>query len=118
MEMSAEVARAVGDWVLARGSHDGPLFHRAAGDGARKPLNVGSLNRIVDAIGRASGMAGKLRPHGCRHAAVTELDRRGKTIKEIMDFTGHKNPQTVMRYLDSAGSKQGEMVREVSKNLE
>jgi integrase/recombinase XerC len=115
-EMPAPVAKAVSDWVVLRGSHPGPLFHRVDRPGVDR-LDLASVNRLVSAIGNAAEMPGKLRPHGFRHAAITELFRRKKTVAQVMGFSRHANPQTVMRYHDALGDDAAEMAREVAKGL-
>jgi integrase/recombinase XerC len=117
LEMGEEVMRALADWVVVRGNHPGPLFHRTDGRADGKPLNLGTVNVIVGAIGRAAGLPGKLRPHGARHAAITELFRRGKTVPQVMGFSRHVKPETVMRYHDELMNDAGDMARELSKSL-
>ncbi len=66
-----------------------------------------SAEAIQQAFRRACG-ALKLRrrvtPHGCRHAAARELERRGEPLAAIQALLGHSNVNTTLRYL-GAGRK-------------
>jgi integrase/recombinase XerC len=117
MSLPAEVEKSLSDWVVTRGSHPGPLFFRVQGNRGHLRLHPYTVNRVVEAVGKAAELPRKLRPHGLRHEAATELARRGKTVLQIRDFTGHAKLETVMRYLDESGAHAGEMAAELSKTL-
>jgi integrase/recombinase XerC len=118
VELTPEVGRDVGDWVVVRGSEPGPLFHRVDRVGSRGPLDLGTFNRILRSAGLDAGMVGPLRPHGLRRAAITLLFRRKKTLPQVTAFARHADPKTTMGYHDAVGADAAEMAREVSKDLD
>jgi integrase/recombinase XerC len=117
VEMPEPVAKSLTEWVVVRGSHDGPLFFRTQGNRGLARLHPYTLNRLVSAVGKSAGIARGLRPHALRHEATTELFRRGKTVVQVKGFTRHAKVETVMRYHDEQNADAGEMAREVSKTL-
>jgi integrase len=46
----------------------------------------------------------RVTPHGCRHAAARELERRGESLAAIQALLGHSQIETTLRYL-GAGRK-------------
>lgn len=59
------------------------------------------LNRIWSKLRKASGYTGSL--HTLRSFAGTEYARTGATLREIMDYLGHNNPKTALRYQKNPG---------------
>ena len=52
-----------------------------------------------------------VRPHGLRHAAITEaLDRTNGNPREVMKFSRHKSIATVMVYDDQRLDDQGRSI--------
>jgi len=43
----------------------------------------------------------RVTPHGTRHAAARELERRGESLAAIQNLLGHSNVETTLRYLGS-----------------
>lgn len=115
LELPPQLARPVGEWVLMRGGHPGPLF---PGKDPSKPINLATVNNVIGRLGKAAGMADKLRPHGLRHAAITLLFDRKATVAEVMAFSRHSKPETVMRYHDSLSDRAADMARIVAKQLD
>jgi integrase len=46
--------------------------------------------------------------HSFRRSYATTLDERGVSLKQIMDFLGHTDIETTMRYLGNRGMKEGQ----------
>ena len=110
--LSAAGCKALDAWLEVRGDAPGPLFiplDRAAryrGGGGR--LSGASIWHMLRRFG--------IRPHGLRHAAVTEALRlTGGDIPRAMRFSRHKSPAVLMVYDDRRtddGGKLAEMIGE------
>lgn len=98
--MPGEVVEAIKEWLQIRGVEQGPLFTGLA-RGLR--LRRESLWRRTTAYGLG-------RPHGLRHSATTRLCQlTNGNIPKVMAFTRHRNPKTVMIYLDQITDAGGEL---------
>lgn len=95
-DVSEETMRRLRQWVAIRGRAPGPLFtnfDRTGKGGSR--LSEHGIYRVVKATGLG-------RTHGIRHMAITEaLDVTNGNIAEVMKFSRHKDPKTVMIYDDN-----------------
>lgn len=83
-------------WVAIRGREPGALFtnfdRAQKGDGR---LSEGGVYRVVKSTGLG-------RTHGIRHQAISDaLDKTNGNIAEVMKFSRHKDPKTVMIYDDN-----------------
>jgi integrase len=99
--------RALKAWVKARGDWQGPLFVRFGSHGeemTRDALADYRMCEIVKAqlegIGEDPDNYGA---HSMRSGCVTALAESGASLRAIMDHTGHKSLDTVMRYVKSSG---------------
>ena len=109
---------ALKDWLLVRGSMPGPLFFNMdrakKGDGR---ISGTSVYRLVRALGEHIGI--KARPHGLRHAAVTEAcklaQENGIKLEEVLDFSRHKDVKTLMVYRDRERNVQGQLAALVAE---
>ena len=103
-------------WVKVRGDRRGPLFCRLdnAADGTGGRLTASGLYKMVCALGRAAGL--RARPHGLRHAAVTEaLRATNGNLRAAQRYARHKNPQTTMVYDDALEDLAGQTAELVAK---
>ena len=103
--------RALAAWIEARGSVPGPLFtnYDRAGKGQR--LSGTSINRLTHGLGLG-------RPHGIRHAAITEaLDLMGGDVRKVARFSRHRDMRVVATYDDNRQDLAGEVARIVASNL-
>jgi len=68
--------RALAAWIANRGDFAGPLFFRldraAAASGERSPLTGEAIYQLMGGLAAGAGL-GRVRPHGLRHAAITEV---------------------------------------------
>ncbi|NQU22368.1 MAG: tyrosine-type recombinase/integrase [Candidatus Nealsonbacteria bacterium] len=106
-------AAAVKGWLDARGIEPGPLFVNfdRAGKGGR--LSGRSVHRIVKRLGRQAGV--RARPHGLRHAAITEaLDRTGGDVRAVQKFSRHADMRTLQLYDDARQDLAGKVARLVA----
>jgi len=93
--------RALFAWLDQRGRESGPLFSRldrAAKRGYDQPLSGRSMARLIASLGQLSGTMA--RPHGLRHAAITEvLDLTGGNVRIAQQF-GRFRSATMLQYYD------------------
>lgn len=104
---------ALGDWVRVRGPKPGPLFVNfdRASKGGR--LTGRSVARVLASLGKAVGLV--VRPHGLRHAAVTEaLDATGGNVRAVQRFSRHRDLRVLTLYDDNRQDLGGEVARLVA----
>ena len=83
-----------------------------AGKGRR--LTGRSHHRIVKALGEAAGL-GAVRPHGLRHAAITEaLDATNGNVRAVQRFSRHRDLRVLNTYDDNRQDLAGEVARLVA----
>jgi integrase/recombinase XerC len=100
-------------WISLRGDGAGPLFVNF--DHARKGsrLTGRSVARIVARLGDKIGL--KVRPHGLRHAAVTEaLDVTAGDVRKVQRFSRHRDLRVLTLYDDNRQDLGGEVARLVA----
>lgn len=98
-------------WLAARGTAPGPLFtnYDRAGKGGR--LTGTSVYRLIRSLGLG-------RPHGVRHAAITEaLDLMGGDVRKVGRFSRHRDLRLVAVYDDNRQDLAGQVARAVAANL-
>ena len=104
---------ALVDWLQARGTKPGAFFLNFdhAGKGGR--LTGTSLYRIIRDLGLAAGV--KARPHGLRHAAITEaLDLMRGNLRAVARFSRHRDERVLRVYDDNREDLGGEVARLVA----
>jgi len=109
LTVPAPTVAALAAWVAVRGTEAGPLFVNfdRAGKGAR--LTGRSVHRIVRDLGLDSGV-GVVRPHGLRHAAITEaLEATGGNVRAVQKFSRHRDLRVLTVYDDSRTDMAGEV---------
>jgi integrase/recombinase XerC len=105
LRLPTATRRELEGWCAVRGSEPGPLFLRTDRDGSLEPLSGEAVRLIVRRAGAAAGLAGPIRPHGMRHAALTHGADLGKPLLELSAFAGHARPETTMGYIDRTETK-------------
>src|SRR5262249_49678196 len=88
-------------WVQVRGAAPGPLFTSLdrAGKGSGR-LTGSAVYTIVRTLGHKVGLVA--RPHGLRHAAITEaLDRTSGDVRKVQRFSRHRDVRVLLRYDDA-----------------
>ena len=111
---------ALTEWLKLRGQQPGPLFlnldRAQKGDGR---ISGKSIYRLVRGLGEKIGI--KTRPHGIRHSAVTQAVKRaqanGIDLKEVLDFSRHKDVRTLMIYRDRERNVQGKLSELVAESI-
>lgn len=97
--------RAVKRWLQIRGEWPGPLFTRfhAGGTMGRAPLSEeGICTRLKDAIARIGQDPARYGAHSMRSGMITASYAATKNLRGIMDRSGHRSVEMVMRYVKSA----------------
>jgi integrase/recombinase XerC len=107
VELPAQTMQAIQDWLLVRGSHEGPLFCNLDRRTKRARLTGAGLYKIVRCLGEDVGL--KTRPHGIRHATITQRIASGMTLPEVQDFSRHSDIKTLMIYNDRLENAAGRL---------
>ncbi|MBM4072842.1 MAG: integrase [Planctomycetes bacterium] len=117
LTLPAETNAALEAWIAQRGAEPGALF--VTFDPARKGpsrLTGSGLYRMVRGLGARLGM--KTRPHGLRHAAITEvLDLSGGDVRAAAKFSRHRDLRVLTTYDDSRHNHAGELARRLAAGL-
>lgn len=113
---SSTVAALIG-WLAVRDSMAAPgvdaLFVVATNRKRGAAMTGDSVYRMLEARGRQIGA--RIRPHGLRHGAITELIQRSNgNVAMAQAFAGHANPSTTTRYIDNLNDLAGQGVRLLS----
>ena len=83
------------------------LFYALRGPSAGEPITPGGVYKITVRLGLGN-------PHGLRHTAATELQRKTGNAVLAQRFLGHKHLATTQVYLDEIGDEAGEATRIVA----
>lgn len=114
LSLPPATSRALGDWIAARGSFEGPVFvrlDRAAG-GAPSRLTGRAVALIVNQFGERAGLPRRLAPHGLRHQAITSaLDKTGGDVRKVQRFSRHADLKTLVVYDDKRRDGAGDVSR-------
>jgi integrase/recombinase XerC len=118
LTVPAPAFEALKNYLATRGNPAaGPLFlnldHSARGGGR---LTGDGIRRILRELGEVAGL-GVVRPHGLRHAAITAALDAGRDVREVLKFSRHKDPRTLIHYDDSRKDHGGEVASVVSSLL-
>lgn len=95
---------AIRAWLAVRGSAPGPLFVNLspARKSALERLTGRSLQRNLGKLGERAGLVGRVRPHGIRHTAITDvLEKSNGNVVEAQDFSRHRDVRVLMTYNDN-----------------
>ena len=101
--------KAIAAWIVARGSHQGPLFHRLdPASTGRERLSDDAIYQLVSSLGYKAKLSRPLRPHGIRHLAITSaLEKTRGDVRAVQRFSRHKHLETLMRYDDNRKDDAG-----------
>ena len=117
LSLPAKTIEALRDWLEVHPIKEGPLFVNfdRAGKGQGRLTGTG-LYMMVRRYARAVGI--KTRPHGLRHASITEAVKlaqvNGYGLEEVLDFSRHANVKTLLVYRDRERNLQGKLAELVS----
>jgi integrase/recombinase XerC len=110
MTLSPQSEQALLAWIQIKEHYAGAIFTDF--DRAKKSpgrLSAIGLTLLVRALGKRIGI--KLSPHKLRHSAITQACKLAQAnnidLEEVLDFSRHKNVQTLMIYRDRERNVQG-----------
>lgn len=110
--LSNQARDALEEWIGWRGTDPGPLFlslSRAGNGGGR--LTGDGLYKIVRRLGERAGLT--TRPHGLRHAAITEALELYGDYETVADFSRHRKIETIRIYNDNRRDMAGAIAKDV-----
>jgi integrase/recombinase XerC len=111
---------ALGDWLRVRGPAAGPVFVRLdVGTAGLRRLSGESVRQIVRALAGRAGLARPVRPHGLRHAAITQaLDLTNGNVRAVSRYSRHKDVRVLSRYDDNRSDLAGAIATLVAETLD
>ena len=115
LTLPEQTAQVLEHWIKARGDEPGPLFINYDRAGKGKGLTGTAIYYIVRALGRKAGL--KTRPHGIRHASITEALERTKDPRAVQRFSRHADLKTVLRYDDNREDLAGKVAAVVASSI-
>ena len=100
---------AMREWIETRGSSPGPLFPRFMKGQSYGPGRISrqGLYRVVRQLGETVGI--RARPHGLRHAAITDALDHGADVRAVQRFARHRNINMTIRYDDNRQDLGGQV---------
>lgn len=115
LTLPEKTAQALADWISCRGDKPGPMFTNF--DRARKgtALTGAAIWYLVRQLAWITGL--ETRPHGIRHAAITEALDRTKDPRAVQRFSRHRDLGTVLRYDDNREDMGGRVAEAVAAGL-
>jgi integrase/recombinase XerC len=110
------IVAAIHGWLEIREPSAGPLFTSFDNRNRGGRLNRVSFWRIVTDIGKEAGI--KVRPHGLRHAAITEgLDITNGDVRRVQKFSRHRTLQMLVEYDDARQDFGGDISKRIADEL-
>jgi site-specific recombinase XerD len=70
-----------------------------AGPGGKRPLHIGSVQRLCQRVVGVCGLSKRVTPHTLRHSYATHLLEAGTDLVTIQRLLGHRSLSTTSRYL-------------------
>jgi integrase/recombinase XerC len=117
LTVSDRALAALRAWVELRGvDWSGPVFVRldqAAGD-RRERLSGEAVNSVVKALVASARLGRKSTAHGLRHQAITQALDDGWDVRDVKEFSRHRNVETVIVYDDRRRDVGGQISRSIS----
>ena len=113
LTISDEIVDALRAWINVRGGDTGPLFSSMQ---TKKRLSAkGVWQIIVDTAVMAN--IGHVHPHMLRHSAINEAFEATDDLREVQQFSGHANIQTLMIYDDHRKDAGGDISQKISSGF-
>lgn len=107
---------AVRAWLELRGLEAGPLFvsldnrHRKL----RRRLSGTGVYDLVRELGEFAGI--RARPHGLRHASITEALDRGTDVRAVQRFSRHRDLRILLVYDDNREDLGGKVACAIAES--
>lgn len=100
LTLPAATQTALRGWLSVRGMEPGPLVCNLDRRTKGRRLTGAGLYHLVRTLGREAGI--KVRPHGVRHAAITEaLEATQGNVRMVQRFSRHRDVRTLSTYDDN-----------------
>jgi integrase/recombinase XerC len=99
LTLAPPTVAAVKAWLEVRGDAPGPLFVNLDRAHGRKRLSGTAVYDLVRELGDVVGI--RARPHGLRHAAITEALDRGTDVRAVQRFSRHRDLRVLLVYDDN-----------------
>ena len=112
ISLPPQSARALSEWLIARGESDpdAPLFIAIDNANYGQRLSGNGIYTIVDRLCKKAGISKKMSPHRIRHSSITAaLDATDGNIRKVQKLSRHVNINTVMTYDDNRSNHQEEL---------
>ena len=104
---------ALAAWLSVRGSEPGALFISLDRASRGHRITGRAIYKIVSELGEDVDLV--VRPHGLRHAAITELlERTGGNVRKVQKFSRHRDVRVLNVYDDNRADVAGELSAELS----
>ena len=108
LTLPAPTLEALRAWLGVRGTAPGPLVTNADRRTKGARLTGAGLCHLVQSLGSRAGLT--VRPHGVRHAAITEaLEMTGGNVRAVQRFSRHRDLRTLTVYDDNRADLGGEV---------
>lgn len=111
--LAASTIAALRAWLVMRGDAPGPLFTNLDRAHTRRRLSGTGVYDLIRALGDAVGI--RARPHGLRHAAITEALDRGTDVRAVQRFSRHRDLRILLVYDDNRADLGGDVTRSISE---
>lgn len=113
LELPPPTYQALMEWISHRGKHPGPLFVSLDYSAPGHRLTGVALKKLLDKLGLKLGV--KIRPHGLRHSAITAaLESRGGNVREVQQFSRHKDLNVLCVYDDNRKNVRGQIASQIA----
>jgi integrase/recombinase XerC len=111
--LAPTTTRALAEWLAVRGSEPGPVFTNLDRGHSRRRLSTTGIYDLVRELGDACGI--RARPHGLRHAAITEALDRGLDVRAVQRFSRHRDLRILLTYDDNRRDIAGDVARTIAE---
>ena len=101
LTLPPQVKETLTAWINIRGDESGPLFTSCdrSRKGKKTRITSDGIYHLIRGLGELVGI--KTRPHGLRHAAITQALDSGADVRSVQRFSRHKDLRIVLRYDDN-----------------
>lgn len=107
--------RALARWMAIVKLENGPVFRGVdmlTGAIMEAPLDPGAVARRVQHYVKLLGLDPKdFGGHSLRRGFITTARRMGRSIEDIMEVTGHRDPKTLFGYIEHIDLEEGSAAR-------
>lgn len=111
--VAESLTKKIADRKKAKGKTDSDLIFPAPQGGVDE-----HLIRIVKRAAKKAGIEGRVDNHKFRSTAITIWLRNGCTVPDVMEWVGHKNPETILRYAAKVKLQNRELREKITKPFE